>query len=114
MVSLTKDGKNVCSGTLISSKFILTAGHCFDRYDPDLFTVVLGNDNLAFQDSYTIERFIDKVYVHPGYEKCCHYFDAALKMNILYLSWVEKVHVMEIQVDPCSHLMMIVQYYLVI
>ena len=83
MVSITKDGENFCSGTLISTKFILTAGHCFDRYDPDLFTVVLGSDNLAFQDSYTIERFIDKVFVHPGYEKCCHYFDAAIaKLDI--------------------------------
>ena len=78
MVSITKDGKNHCSATLISTKHILTAGHCFDRFHHDLFTVVLGTDNLASQDFYTIERFIDKVFVHPGYEKCCHYFDAAI------------------------------------
>ena len=78
MVSITKDGENFCSGTLISTKHILTAGHCFDRYHPDDFTVVLGSDNLKNQDYYRIERFIEKVFVHPGYEVCCHYFDIAI------------------------------------
>ena len=89
MVSITKDGENYCSATLISTKHILTAGHCFDRFHPDQFTVVLGADNIASHDLYTIERFIEQVFVHPGYEKCCHYFDAAIALLDIEVPFVK-------------------------
>ena len=78
MASLTKDGKNHCSATLISPRFLLTAAHCFDFIDVDSLTVVLGSDDLERHGYHQIERFIESYQVHPGYEICCHYFDVAL------------------------------------
>ena len=78
MVSITKDGRNHCSATLISSSYILTAAHCFDHVDVDSLSVVLGSDDLETQGYHAIERSIDTYFVHPKYETCCHYYDVAI------------------------------------
>ena len=79
MVSLTKNGKNHCSGTLISEKHVLTAAHCFDHINADSLTIVMGTTNLEDEEEYyRQERLIEKYYQHPGYDALYHYYDVAV------------------------------------
>ena len=79
MVSLTKNGQNHCSGTLISEKHVLTAAHCFDHIKAESLTIVMGTTNLEDQEEYhRQERLVEKYYQHPGYESLYHYYDVAV------------------------------------
>ena len=79
MVSIVKKIKPdvaACSGTLVASKYIISAAHCFKHLPKEAFEVILGTDNLS-QHPWNIQTYqkkfnIHKLYKHPSYEGKFH------------------------------------------
>ena len=70
-----------CSASLIASKFILTAAHCFIDLRIEDFEVVLGTDNLSGSpinwQPFQKKVNIFKLHIHPQYEEG-YFFDTAI------------------------------------
>ncbi|CAM4656440.1 unnamed protein product [Leuciscus chuanchicus] len=64
MVSIQTNGEHICGGFLISNEFVLTAAHCWDRFET--LTVVVGAHDLKNIESS--DRFGVKSYIpHPNF-----------------------------------------------
>ena len=81
IVQKSDPSRGHCSASLIASKFILTAAHCFNDLPIQAFEVVLGTDDLS-QGGHNWQKYqkkfnISKLHTHPQYEEG-YYFDTAI------------------------------------
>lgn len=58
---------HICGGTLVSSRIVVTAAHCFDSYSASQFGVVIGINDLSARDSGNT-YYISQLTVHPNYD----------------------------------------------
>ncbi|XP_023169243.2 serine protease snake-like [Drosophila hydei] len=65
-----------CGGSLIASKFVLTAAHCIDFGGQVPVTVRLGGDNLTM--GMGVDNQIRRIFMHPAYDEKTAYNDIAL------------------------------------
>lgn len=77
----TRDRCVTCTGTLLNSRWLITAGHCgFNRSTVDKFTVTLGLYDLVSPEHEALALGIDKLIVHPDYN------DLANDLTLMRLS----------------------------
>ncbi|KAE8744207.1 hypothetical protein FOCC_FOCC009127 [Frankliniella occidentalis] len=79
MALLMYDGRFYCGGTLISSKYILTASHCVDGFQrPKISVRLLEHDRSSSSETSTVDRKVARVIKHPGYSDSTFNNDIAL------------------------------------
>ncbi|XP_059351975.1 trypsin-1-like isoform X2 [Daphnia carinata] len=67
-----------CGGTILSESTILTAAHCLDEVDPDLFRVVAGEHSLSVDSGIEQMGKLDNYTMHPEFDPLTLENDIAL------------------------------------
>lgn len=75
IVSIRKEGKHNCGGSLINENFVLTAGHCLMDVVPRALTVVAGSNSVA---EGGVERAVAEGISHPDFDSVKRINDIAL------------------------------------
>lgn len=89
-----------CGGTLISSRIVISAAHCFQlfkkRFTANEVLVFLGRHNLKnWNEEGSIAAPVDDIFIHPDYNEHLSSYDAdiavvVLKNEVRYISFSKK------------------------
>ncbi|XP_048764650.2 trypsin-1-like isoform X2 [Ostrea edulis] len=97
MAMLTENGAQVCGGSIVSDRLILTAAHCFEKaesLDVRRWRVIVGKHHLLFQDLFEQTHTINRIIMHEGYDNVTVRNDIAilvLNNHVMYNSFVMPV-----------------------
>jgi len=72
------DKGGLCGASLINSKWLVTAAHCFPTEDPSLYRVVLGEYNRMANSGFEIYRDVKRLILHEKYNTITSNNDVAL------------------------------------
>ncbi len=68
VVSLQKNGRHYCGGSLIAPNFVLSAGHCVDFLNASDMKVVIGSQTNSANASTAETHNVVKFTTHPDFE----------------------------------------------
>ncbi|EGI57358.1 Serine protease nudel [Acromyrmex echinatior] len=94
LVAIYKDGFFHCGGVILSEVYILTAGHCMDRYEGHYYEIQAGILRRLSFSPMAQWRKVKYVMVHPNYVKEEMQNDIAVIMldeSLLFNRWVRQV-----------------------
>lgn len=66
IVSILLNWTNYCSGTLISSVWVVTTAACVEGYSPSRIILSTGTNNLF---DWKQQRTVERILIHPDYDR---------------------------------------------
>lgn len=102
-VSLQIRGQHICGGSIISSMWILSAAHCFEKYNrASLWKVQYGDISLNRMSRMNLGKSVQKIIIHEKYDPNTNNNDIALlKLSspLTFSSTVKSVCLPNVGVD---------------
>jgi len=77
-ILLKNRNKPSCGGTLINNRWVVTAAHCISSFSSKPYSVVVGEHDWKKVEGTEVEHKVEKVVVHPGWDRAAINNDIAL------------------------------------
>lgn len=71
---------NICGGTLIDARFVLTAAHCITSNNSSSIRIIAGLHNISstVERNFRQNRQVEKVFIYPGFDHLAPLNDIAI------------------------------------